>query len=693
MKLSHVHLRNFRRLEDVDIGFEDNETVLVGPNNSGKTSATAAFRLFLVRPEFKIHDFSVSKISQLDAFGFSDGEDTPVLPSMQMDIWFSLDPDVEFGRVFSLLPNVTTNITEVGVRLSYSLKDPDALKLRADYLATFPARADGKQKSLSHFLSLEGNLSRHFGLSYLALEKTAAEIKPLPMEPEEGKRVLKSLLRVDFVDAQRNIDDHELGRSNRLSSAFGAFYKSNLEQAKASEDANLVIDANNDSLTAHYKIHFGGLMNVIQSLGVPSVNDRVLEIVSSLSPESALKGNTELLYFDAGLNHRLPETYNGLGFKNLVYMAIQVSHFHLQWVNTAEKRPLCHLIFIEEPEVHLHAQVQQTFIANIWEIVGKAAEALKQPKMLPQLVITTHSSHILDAVEFGKVRYFRRCHLAGEDPAKVKILNASTVRNLRSFRPDKKSASGEAEDEKKTLDFLKRYLRLTHCDLFFADAAILIEGSAEKLLMSYMIEKSAPTLRQKYLSVQEVGGAYANRFASLLEFLGIPYAVLSDIDSVDPNNNRTTCRADLASAVTSNASLKFFFNKTLISELAKLKNEDLVVVEGACVVAYQRPTQVDGFTAAKVMHGRTFEEAFVYQNLQLFRDNKIGLGTDIPAGDDHEAVYQAVFSRIKSSEFKKTDFALDVASSAENWTTPQYIAEALGWLERRLAIETKEAAG
>lgn len=424
MKLSHVHIKNFRRLEDVDIVFEDRETVFVGPNNSGKTSATVAFRQFLVRPDFKIHDFSASKISELDLFGASDDQEPVALPSIDFDLWFSIDPDVEFGRVFSLLPNVTTDITEVGIRVSYSLKDLDVLKLRADYLSTFPRKADGKsQKSLAHFLSLEGNLSRHFGLSYFALDKTSAEIVPIPMEPEEGKRVLKSLLRVDFVDAQRNIDDQELGRSNRLSSAFAAFYKSNLKQAEASEKANQVIDENNDSLTEHYKTHFGGLMSVIQSLGVPSVNDRVLEIVSSLSPETALKGNTDLLYFDADLNHRLPEAYNGLGFKNLVYMAIQVSHFHLQWMHTEEKQPLCHIVFVEEPEVHLHAQVQQTFIANVWEIVRKAAADANKKEMLPQLVITTHSSHILDAVEFGKVRYFRRCQLAGEDPAKVKILN------------------------------------------------------------------------------------------------------------------------------------------------------------------------------------------------------------------------------------------------------------------------------
>ncbi len=43
MKVRKVNLRNFRRLEDVEIDFGDKETVFVGPNNSGKTSATSKY--------------------------------------------------------------------------------------------------------------------------------------------------------------------------------------------------------------------------------------------------------------------------------------------------------------------------------------------------------------------------------------------------------------------------------------------------------------------------------------------------------------------------------------------------------------------------------------------------------------------------------------------------------------------------
>jgi putative ATP-dependent endonuclease of the OLD family len=582
------------------------------------------------------------------------------------------------------------SVEEVGVRLEYCVKD--AVKLKSEYLSAFPRLENGgQQKSLSHFLSLQGNLSRHFAISYFALENTEGGTIALPRDPEEGKRVLCSLIRVDFVDAQRNFDDHEIGRSKRLSTAFAAFYKKNLEQAEVREEANQVIDENNETLNKHYNVSFQDLMEVIKGLGVPSVNDRQMRIVSTLSPEVALQGNTDLLYVDDALNHELPEAYNGLGFKNLVYMAIQISHFHLQWMRTEEKRPLCQIIFIEEPEVHLHAQVQQTFISNIWSIIQKASKDAKEEHMVPQLGITTHSSHIIDAVEFEKVRYFRRCALDGEDLATITTLNASKVLSLREFKPQKASTAGETEDEKETLDFLKRYLKLTHCDLFFADAAVLVEGTVEKLLLPKMIEKSASGLKRNYLTVLEVGGAYAHRFASLLEFLDISYLVITDLDSVDPNDERKVCRADKVGAFTSNASLKFFLNESKISDLAVLEPEKQILADDKCFVAFQKPTSVAGHDPEQPMHGRTFEETFTYHNMQLFRDKNI-VGITIPDGKDFEREYEAVFKRVKSSSFKKTAFALDVASSEVDWVTPLYIAKGLCWLENKLSTKTEGEA-
>ena len=681
MKIKKVNLRNFRRLEDVEIDFSDKETVFVGPNNSGKTSATSAFKIFLKNQDFKIHDFSVSKIAELDRYGR--GEEGAKLPALEMDLWLSINPDIEYGRVITLLPNISAVFEEVGVRIQYAVLDED--RLNEEYFSAFPEQDDGTRfKSLAQYLSLPNNLSRHFSTVYWTLEKAGDETKTHHMDADEAKKTLSSIVRVDFVDAQRNIDDYEASRSTRLSQAFGTYYKSNLQQAEINEEANRVIDENNENLNKHYETSFKGLLGILRSLGVPSVNDRELKLISSLSAEAALKGSTELLYVDSSHSHELPEVYNGLGFKNLVFIAIQVSHFYLQWISTENRRPLCQLIFIEEPEVHLHSQVQQAFISNIWSIIGDVAEQEDAQNNIPQLGVTTHSSHILDAVDFDKVRYFKRCCLHGEDANTVATLNASKVLSMRAFHPNRESAAGEVQDEAEVLNFLKKYMRLTHCDLFFSDAAVLVEGAAEKLLLPAMIEKEAPDLKSTYLSVLEIGGSYASRFAGLLEFLGIPYLVVTDIDSVDPANNRSSCRADHADAITSNSSIQFFLGKDKIADLKVLNEGDVTVADDSGYIAFQRPTKTPLFGDEQYMHGRTFEECFIYENIKSFKDDDIQCGITIVT--DATLVQEDVYQRVKSSTFKKTDFALDMASTGIDWKTPTYIADGLKWLSGKLDV-------
>lgn len=683
MRVSSVAIQNFRRLENVQIDIEDRESIFVGPNNSGKTSATAIFRCFLGGRDFKIHDFSVARMADFDAFAATGNP--ALLPKINLDLWFTIDPEsIAFGRVFTLLPKLL-DFTRVGIRLSYEVAE--AKKLREHYDAAYPPKEDGtRSKALSQYLALDGNLGRHFAVCYSSLEEksegeASSEIFTSHLDPDEGRRLLKHLIRVEFVDAQRNINDDDSSRSNRLSSAFATFYRKNLEQSGHAADAHNVIDANNKQLTDHYAKQFAPLIELIKHLGVPSINDRELRIISSLSPETALRGNTELLYLDPSRQHELPELYNGLGFKNLIYMAIQARHFHSQWVMTAENRPLCLMIFIEEPEVHLHAQVQQTFISNIWQVINQSAEAAGEPNLVPQLVVTTHSSHIMEAVDFEKVRYFQRCHTEGETLA-TGIRNASVVRSLRSFQPEVEAIDGKLVSPSESLAFLKRYLRLTHCDLFFADAAILVEGAVEKLLMPSMIERVAGRLQTVYLTILEVGGAYAHRFEGLLSFLNIPYLVITDLDSVAPTGYPSACRADVIGARTSNASLKKLCGQTTIADLISLTSADKQHVEKDRCIAFQMDVLVTDGAANATLRPRTLEEAIVYENFALLRSGALTIGIAVP--ELLSDVYQDVYDRIRSDSFKKTDFAMDILACAEEWIVPVYIAEGLNWLEARL---------
>ena len=341
------------------------------------------------------------------------------------------------------------------------------------------------------------------------------------------------------------------------------------------------------------------------------------------------------------------------------------------------------MIFIEEPEVHLHAQVQQTFIQNIWDVLDSSAKAEDDEGEVPQMFVTTHSSHILDAVDFSKVRYFRRSHLTTDDPETCPVMNASTVKSLRDFAP---SPLGGGEDsEKRALEFLERYLRLTHCDLFFADAAILVEGAVEKLLLPEMIQKAAPYLRKSFLTILEIGGAYAHRFDELIRFLHIPCLVITDLDSVSPEGRHPAVRSDTPNALTSNASLKKMLDVSTVQELIDRPFDDKCQNAPERAVVYQLDVMVSENDIELPMRPRTLEESFAYENFSKVRSGDFVLGIEVP--EELGEAYQAIYERVKSSSFKKTDFAMSVLAGEENWQVPSYISEGLAWLETTVSSQ------
>lgn len=684
MKLKSVEIKNFRRLEHTTIDFDSRDTLFVGANNSGKTSASTAFRCFLKNQKITFHDLALAQIEILKKYNPEDPE--TILPEIRMDCWFIFQADsVEFGRVFLLLDTISEDVNEVGIRCSMRVLDPE--KLWLDYSMIHPEPKDGSERvTLDQFLSTGDNFKKYYSFVTVGLGQDGEEHS---IDSLGADKLLSSLLRVDFVDAQRDMTDHEISRSKRLSTAFASFYKKNSEAPEIDEDASRVITESNERLTGHYETSFAPVMGLLNKLGTQGARDRLLSIFSDIKVEDALKENSMLMYIDPVSGHELPESYNGLGFKNLIYMAVQILGFHQEWIKTPNDRPLCHLIFIEEPEAHLHAQVQQTFISNIWSILS-AASGENEPDS--QLAITTHSSHIVNTADFSKIRYFRRCLQSECDPKKQKILNASEVLSLQNFQPEQLKVDDETEvSSDEVLRFLQRYLALAHCDLFFADAVVLVEGSVERILFPKIIEMAAPELLSKYITTLEVGGAYAHRFAGLMKFLHIPYIVITDLDSVvlqEGKKRASSCIATDPNAYTSNASIKYYLNgKKLISELDVTNAKELTGAEESYYVSYQKPVLVNIDGVDVKLHARTLEEVFIYENIEKIKSGD--LLQNIEINKDTTQINKEIFDLIQNGSFKKTSFALDVLAS-DDWNVPTYISEALKWLDNRLSASDTE---
>jgi hypothetical protein len=158
----------------------------------------------------------------------------------------------------------------------------------------------------------------------------------------------------------------------------------------------------------------------------------------------------------------------------------------------------------------------------------------------------------------------------------------------------------------------------------------------------------------------EVGGAYAQIFFGLLEFLELPSLVITDLDSVDAVGGRA-CAVHQGVA-TSNSCLKSWFVDDPLSPAALIAKDDAVKLKGRNKIAYQCP-EVPGGPC-----GRTFEDAFMLANAAKF-----GV-----AGATSNAL--ELVAREKAEKVKKSEFALKYAISDTDWVAPRYIVAGVRWL-------------
>lgn len=731
MHITCYKLNNYRRLRDVYIELSKEISIFVGANNSGKTSATQALQMFLegAKDRFSLYDFSSESWNALNAIGFAgaDNDVQAVIPTISLDLWFHVDA-VDLPLVIPILPSSDWEGNEVGIRIEFCPKNSSELLARfrvAKADAVSAAAALGAEigsyvpwpASLSDFLTRE--MKREFEFRYFALDRARFNheyvANPDYSPPElgndpTGAKLLESLIRVDGLSAQRHLADpstSSAGRAEDLSKRLSRFYHRHLDQRAADHKALKALFESEVGLNAHFMEVFEKTLSRVATLGYAGVANPKIEIKSAIDPASILQQNARVNYVlgNGADAVRLPDTYNGLGLKNLIYMVVEILDVHSKW-QADEDRPPLHLIFIEEPEAHLHAQLQQVFIRNVLSLLSEVdADAAYGQS---QVVVTTHSPHILYELGFGPIRYFRRHVEAGHQTTKVL--------NLSRFQ-----AGPEPNDR----DFLQRYLKLTHCDLFFADAAILVEGNVERLLLPIMIEKEASELRSAALTILEVGGAYGHRFKALIEFLGITTLIVTDIDSVvpltkggvpdededteylEPNEAGEVvvrfgkkCLAGEPNAVTSNQMLiQWLPKKKTVADLWSVANDDKIykvsgVTKAKVRVAYQTLNKVDWNGKSAQLCGRTLEEAFGLDNAEWCQDenrHSLGLKMRGTGHDTPEKLAAGLNKRVTGKQFDKTKFALGILAAADqSWVVPLYIKEGLVWLRGEVADQLSQ---
>lgn len=751
MRIQHVEISNFRKLLSVRIDFANETTLLVGANNSGKSSAMLALRRFLVSKAsaFRLQDLTLCHLAKLDEIG-KEWESPPAnfeiptakdwadwLPSL--DIWVSADQG-EFHFIRDLIPSFAWRGGLVGMR--FLLEPDDMNTLYTDYrkerarVAELEDVLEREQPPGSPLTlwpqSLHDYLNRRLGdkfkvrwyrLNPLQLKKPDKATRMAQMQqltattlPLESNP-LSGLIRVHEINAQRGFGDHSddnqgdtarTSGARKLSEQLRSYYSRHLDPGDSPDISDLealrAIEAAQSAFDTRLSSSFGPAIREVEGLGYPGRNDPRIKVASRLATTDGMNHEAAVLFELDSIQGapgapplHLPETANGLGYQNLISMIFRLMSFRDEWLRktraaTAEVidriEPI-HLVLIEEPEAHLHVQVQQVFVRHAYQVLCRDTLLERYPNLRTQLLVSTHSSHVTHEVEYQNLRYFRRLP-AGMYGIGVPV---STVSNLSNV-------FGEGT---KTKEFVTRYLRAQHADIFFADAVILVEGSAERMMLPHFLRNKFPFLDRCYITTLDIGGSHAHRLRPLIDALGILTLVITDLDAGFNKAAKPVLRN--SDQITNNPTLRSWMKLmqlgSTVDELLELpanKKEHQIDDLYSVRIAYQIPifTHLPATGEAIQAFPNTFEDSFMLSNASHFAKKTDGTGLMkafvkiLNEAQSSEAVGERFFNELR--EGKKAEFVLLVLGD-KNFSSlaiPEYINEGLTWLESKLRSKQKE---
>lgn len=440
MHLAKLVIKNFRKLAHAELSFQAGLNVLVGGNNVGKTAVVDALRALLAG-----HDEPYPRLGEEDVHRPKGG--VPSGDIVFEYVFSGLDEDDEADFLAALVPNAAGKL-EAHIKIRYS--DPDkGGRLRAK-------RWCGEHEDVGLTTDMMENLR---GVYLPPLRDASQGLKP--------------------------------GRSSQLA---------RLLQLLAEEDGVKGIDKALQDLDKELKKHLP-IVNTQKAIDsrhqsmLGTQLAQLLEVGLSASDFKSLKSRLSLVVDSFEIEQ------NGLGFNNLIYMAVVLSEL------TKSPDSCYRGLIVEEPEAHLHPQLQAVLLQYLQSI-----QAIDGEKPV-QLFVTSHSPNFASIADLDSL-----------------VCLVDTGAAVETFLP--RSITFDKGKREK----LERYLDVTRAELFFARRVIFVEGAAELMMVDALAERMGFNLRQHGVSLISVEGLNFDSFLPLFgdKALKIPVAVLTDADPVAP---------------------------------------------------------------------------------------------------------------------------------------------------------------
>ena len=552
-------------------------TLIVGKNNVGKTTVIEVLDKLINRERaFKATDFNFIYLRELlSTYSLVVGElDKVKLPCMEFIVEIGLDKGND-DLITNIIPFMLLEDVEKGkldIKIRYEVREAEELRKEIENLF---AQQYPRDLLFNKFLEL--------------LDKTPYVVNYYNKNDQQVDFTLKDLIELRPIKA--NIIEGDRCLSKAFNKIVKYRYNVSLNQGEKTLEAEII------------KIN-GKLSSSIKNKHTKPINETLKKIVSDDKMKVQLRADLSFQKFLDDLvryeyvekDISIPEDQFGLGYTNLMMIIAELMEYMERYPDDSFNSKI-NLISIEEPETFMHPQMQELFIKNINDAIIALLE-IKHKNVNSQLIITTHSPHILNSKvhsgnTFNNINYM------------TVLSNYTNVINLNDEKivPDSKNI----EDD---LKFLKKHIKYKVSELFFSDAVILVEGLTEYTLLPYYLEADEK-LNKYYVSIFNINGAHALVYRKLLQELGIPVLIITDLDikrekwekGEDNKNKRNGFQqiSHLDNRITTNETLKYFnHNKDSIQDLREYIEEDNIIVVYQGKISYYYAT--------------SFEEAYILTN-------------------------------------------------------------------------------
>ena len=498
MYLHKLSITNFRKYGGSDdkpgivIEFNKGLNVLIGENESGKTSIVDAIRYVL-----QTQSYDYIKIDELD-FHYNEGDRAQSL-KIECEFrgftneeagnfleWIGFENDDYVLKVWlnaerkdnRIIQEVRAGMDNAGTQLDAGARD----LLRITYLK--PLRDAEMEMSA-------GRKSR-----FAQLLKSRSEFKCKTKE-EENNHPLSKL--VDLADT--GIRDYFSGDSKFSDKVY--------KEALTKIDA-LIEGYRQKGDSASQQIADDlAIIKTLLTNNIPASGKNIIDVIKNnlnaftsvgkhVEPFVTLSG-IELWAIIQRLTLNIDNNPPSLGLMNLLYIAAE-----LMLLKRDEHTGL-KLAMIEELEAHLHPHYQINTLKHFIEYVDDAR----------QVILTTHSVVLGSSVPLDSLL----------------ICKGKDVFPIGNRGVNKQYTEIEIEDAY----FLERFLDATKANLFFANGVIIVEGDAENLLIPAIAEVIGLPLDKYGVSIVNVGSKAWKRYVKIFErtdgkVMPVKVAVVSDGD-------------------------------------------------------------------------------------------------------------------------------------------------------------------